>query len=1064
VFSSLPKVFDSIGVLPLPTTIPNDGEPSATGTGAGKKKPTKKRPVKSEKPRKGSGTGCKKPRLESLKPSKYPITPIIADILVEPEPEVDPETALDLPHEKKGKKTPDVAIIAVGGAVTVHWDPDSLEGRRVGYRIRVFDQKEEEWRESRVLRYDPGSNKHKIQYDDNDDVSWLRLKHEIIQCGGRFVWALVKGFAWWPAQIFNSEGFEPATETTNKEGHVFVKFFGADQVAMVKDTSDFIRPFNSGKIDSVIAKSKKKRNMKAIAEAQLELKKTEIVRQEAARFYATKAFAFANRRADNFLGKRVQFFRSDINYPQGDTVVGTVKQYSSTAKKWLISYEASKHNFGPSWINFQAKECRIKLLDTAGPKENLSTDDLAAFLFDKSRNAIVAKDTSGCGQTCVQCSEKLNGSFDGIVCGGCKSTYHPGCCDPPLTNRAVEKILLDKNGWRCPKCVKCMGCNQFDIAFGVRPYPKPPTLFKTGSSIPLCSACTPMYNSDRYCPDCGHCWDDSKYQKVQHLLRWQKKQKKEERNKKKEKNRKRKRSASDSDSDQDSDEEAVDYLNPEDLSEQNAGEANKEGGCNTIDPSWYNPDSTVWGFNEGAMLICDNCNLWVHAGCAGLSKREYEETNKGEHPIHSKEFLCRTCCINRCCSLVSALAKQDKLSLFAVPVTEEMAPTYHDVIKNPIDLETMMARAKEGTYHNYAWVRESFELMVMNALIFNRPTSKYHQEGKRYYKACMSTVFKILGKAAPPGKYADALTDAFQKEKRWKEAEKERVKQDETAEKKDLVAGAEVAVVKLSPLATPIDTPSCVPSTVVRIKPVDAFFCSWQDACFSCGSSGAADTMLFCVDCGEAYHSFCANVPIHSMTPSAVSNWRCANCKVCEITGAVPEDETMLLYCEMCDRACDLTKLDPPLEAVPSGLFICGSCIDCKSCGTSSEKKMSVKYWSRDPQRCYRCGGCEGLMSEINKAMQCTVCSKYWRKGDNDLIPCKTCNRTVHIGCDNNAELVLKRAGGDKSIATKTYEVSRFQIDSFKSIAFAMIMKEMLFSLSSYLPMPPPHSAFHFLI
>ena len=172
----------------------------------------------------------------------------------------------------------------------------------------------------------------------------------------------------------------------------------------------------------------------------------------------------------------------------------------------------------------------------------------------------------------------------------------------------------------------------------------------------------------------------------------------------------------------------------------------------------------------------------------------------------------------------------------------------------------------------------------------------------------------------------------------------------------------------------------------------------------------------------------------------------------------------MLLYCEMCDRACDLTKLDPPLEAVPSGLFICGSCIDCKSCGTSSEKKMSVKYWSRDPQRCYRCGGCEGLMSEINKAMQCTVCSKYWRKGDNDLIPCKTCNRTVHIGCDNNAELVLKRAGGDKSIATKTYEVSRFQIESFKSIAFAMIMKEMLFSLSSYLPMPPPHSAFYFLI
>lgn len=67
----------------------------------------------------------------------------------------------------------------------------------------------------------------------------------------------MKGFAWWPAQILVCE---PPTETTNKEGYVYVKFFGADQVAMVKDSSDYVRPFNQGKIDSFIAKNNKKRN------------------------------------------------------------------------------------------------------------------------------------------------------------------------------------------------------------------------------------------------------------------------------------------------------------------------------------------------------------------------------------------------------------------------------------------------------------------------------------------------------------------------------------------------------------------------------------------------------------------------------------------------------------------------------------------------------------------------------------------------------------------------------------------------------------------------------------
>merc|ERR1712228_1113500 len=139
-----------------------------------------------------------------------------------------------------------------------------------------------------------------------------------------------------------------------------------------------------------------------------------------------------------------------------------------------------------------------------------------------------------------------------------------------------------------------------------------------------------------------------------------------------------------------------------------------------------------------------------------------------------------------------------------------------------------------------------------------------------------------------------------------------------------------------------------------------------MDTCFTCGSSGAADTMLFCVDCGEAYHSFCAMAPIHSMNEAAVNGWRCPNCKLCEIAGEVTNDELKLIYCEMCDRAFSIDRLDPPLEKVPSGLWICGQCVDCTKCNNAFDKgHVSRAYWSKDPSLCRGCGGCDEIIKPV---------------------------------------------------------------------------------------------------
>lgn len=265
-------------------------------------------------------------------------------------------------------------------------------------------------------------------------------------------------------------------------------------------------------------------------------------------------------------------------------------------------------------------------------------------------------------------------------------------------------------------------------------------------------------------------------------------------------------------------------------------------------------------------------------------------------------------------------------------------------------------------------------------------------------------MFANIGKAAPPGKYEKKIQKCFEKAEEAKKNEAERVQVDESVEKKDLVAGSLAATVDLPKLLpSPPDQPSCVPYTEAKMKALDAFYCSWMDCCFTCGSSGASDTFLFCVDCGEAFHSFCVSAPVHSMELSSVAGWRCPNCKICEISGDVPPDETRMLFCEMCDRGFSLDLLDPPLTSAPSGLWICGQCVDCKECGNKAEKEgASLRYWSQDPERCFRCGGCGDLVND-SLSGKCQVCAGLLREDDQDVVECFDCSSKVHLSCDERA-------------------------------------------------------------
>ncbi|KAL3943375.1 MAG: hypothetical protein SGBAC_002541, partial [Bacillariaceae sp.] len=757
---------------------------------------------------------------------------------------------------------------------TVHWDPNSAPGRKVGWFVRVSDDKTGEWYDGRILRYDPCTHKHKIQFakgktrsyekaNDKDGSVWIHLRMEDgIQIASQLVWARVKGYAWWPAMVMDSD-LHPY-----REGYRAVEFIGSGEVATLRVGPETLRPFVRGQIDSIIAKNKKKRNANAIQLALTEEAKIQQVRNEAAKYYARQAFAMScSVSVGGFMGKKVQLFRSDVNYPYGETVVGKVKQYSPSLGKWLVVYEYSdqaRKKYEASWVNLKSKEHKVRILDKGAkgsPPKPPGDIDLIPFLVgfqlppqldddDEDDDDIGGGGSGGGGgnsssnrkkksddpeegtdeylaqaleQRCHGCTDYWKKGDTKIECKTCQSSFHLGCANPPLTPDAYQKLHKSGEPYVCSRCIPCKGCYQHDIAFGSHVHAPPPTLSieeDDDEKLHLCSMCTKAYGKGQFCPNCAHSWDDDHFQHVQRQIRWQ------QAHKPKKRGRKRKSHPDDPNgASSGGGGSGMDWLNYTAPAVVHNEDPLPQGA--KVNPTWYHAETGQWGYTEVDMLTCDSCKLWVHAGCAGLDEDEYEETSDGKHPIYSTEFLCKVCCKQRCLNLIQGMQHEDNMLLFAEPVSEKVAPNYLDMIKRPMDLQTMLVQARKHNYKNYAWVRELFELMVINALTFNRPHTPFWKEAKRFYQACLDNVFKGIGKAAPPGKYEDRIQDSFAKAEKAKKLEQDRVQEDKSTEKKDLVAGAKVSTVTLPSLREkPFGVQSCVPSRDVKIKPTDAYFTS----------------------------------------------------------------------------------------------------------------------------------------------------------------------------------------------------------------------------------------------
>merc|ERR1712018_858369 len=77
--------------------------------------------------------------------------------------------------------------------------------------------------------------------------------------------------------------------------------------------------------------------------------------------------------------------------------------------------------------------------------------------------------------------------------------------------------------------------------------------------------------------------------------------------------------------------------------------------------------------------------------------------------------------------LLKLLQKKDSNSFFAIPVNDQFAPGYSQIIKTPMDFSTMRSKLADGMYTTLPLFKRDFELMCTNAMTYNTNDTIYYK-------------------------------------------------------------------------------------------------------------------------------------------------------------------------------------------------------------------------------------------------------------------------------------------------------------------------------------------------
>jgi len=76
------------------------------------------------------------------------------------------------------------------------------------------------------------------------------------------------------------------------------------------------------------------------------------------------------------------------------------------------------------------------------------------------------------------------------------------------------------------------------------------------------------------------------------------------------------------------------------------------------------------------------------------------------------------------------LTRFDHTKLFIAPVKKDQFPDYYEIVKNPVDISVMRAKAKRGEYQTAQQFLEDLELIVHNSILYNGEDNEVTDQAK----------------------------------------------------------------------------------------------------------------------------------------------------------------------------------------------------------------------------------------------------------------------------------------------------------------------------------------------
>jgi Bromodomain/PWWP domain len=296
-----------------------------------------------------------------------------------------------------------------GGRCIEDDEPLPLAWRCIGRRVRIFSEADNQWTLARVLEYDPTRGKageHRLDIIDYEKQkpTWLNVTSRNALVGGDIVWAKMKGFSAWPAQIYEqTPRCKSSGVLIGPEHNAYVVFFGKDDSAWVPAATckEFIYTADPPDTGDKRSPSGALQAAKAAAKAELaqiaKLNRGYDVRAAYWRHMATCMPSQA------WVGRSITLLLQDQRRCSAE-----VRRYSAATKQHLIVYPPSE-GLRAEWVTLNEPRYAVALIAPDGAEVSVA--------------AKPARDAAGTSSSAAKSRIRIGGTTPGrpSVARSCKA-------------------------------------------------------------------------------------------------------------------------------------------------------------------------------------------------------------------------------------------------------------------------------------------------------------------------------------------------------------------------------------------------------------------------------------------------------------------------------------------------------------------------------------------------------------------------------------------------------------------------------------------------------------------